>query len=165
LLQAAKESNVPHFAETFLGRFELLHQAVAENLADSRLNAQQNQFARAIQHNLKEWDLVYKKDFSNFDDVSKKLKPAFKGPFKVLYLVGEQNARLQNLVTGEIDKNLTNCDHLKLARERRQILHRYWQQTQNQALPSNPSSTSREAEQPTVTDSNTPAQLQNERAR
>jgi hypothetical protein len=71
LLQAARESNVPHFAESFLGRFELLHQAVAENISDSRLQAQQNQFKRAREHNLKEGYLVYKKDFSNFDDASK----------------------------------------------------------------------------------------------
>jgi hypothetical protein len=75
---------VPHFAESFLGRFELLHQAVAQNLAENRLAAQQNQFARARQHNLKEGDLVYKRDFSKFDDASKKLKPAFKGPYKIL---------------------------------------------------------------------------------
>jgi hypothetical protein len=88
LLQAARQSQVPHFAESFLGRFELLHQAVAQNLEESRLAAQQNQFARARQHNLKAGDLVYKRDFSHFYDVSKKLKPAFKGPFKILYTVG-----------------------------------------------------------------------------
>jgi hypothetical protein len=73
---------------------------VAENIADSRLKAQQNQFARAREHNLKEGDLVYKKDFSNFDDVSKKLKPAWKGPYKILRIVGDHNARLLNIVTG-----------------------------------------------------------------
>jgi hypothetical protein len=63
LLQAARESNMPHFVETFLRRFELLHQAVAENLAENKLTAQQNQFTRARQHNLKEGDLVYIRDF------------------------------------------------------------------------------------------------------
>jgi hypothetical protein len=96
---------------------------------------------------------------------AKKLKPAFEGPYKLLYTVGDQNARLQNILTGEIEKKLVNCDHLKLARERRQILQQYWQQTQRQALPSDPPSISREAEQPTATANKAPDQLQNERAR
>jgi hypothetical protein len=165
LLQAARESNVPHFAETFLGRFELLHHAVAENLAENRLKAQQNQFARVRQHILKEGDLVYKKYFSNFDDASKKLKPAWKGPFKILRIIGDHSARLLNILTRKEEKNLVNLDHVRTATQRRQILHQYWQVTQRQALPSSPPSTSREAEQPTVTASNAPAQLQNERAR
>jgi hypothetical protein len=104
LLQAARQSKVPHFAESFLGRFELLHQAVAQNLAENRLAAQQNQFARARQHKLKTGDLVYKRDFSNFDDASKKLKPAWKGPFKILQTVGDHNVRLLNIVTGKREK-------------------------------------------------------------
>jgi hypothetical protein len=79
--------------------------------------------------------------------------------------VGEQNARLQNILTGQIEKNLVNCDHLKLARERRQILHQYWQETQNQALPSDHPSTSQEAEPAAATASNTPEPQQVERAR
>jgi hypothetical protein len=85
-LQAARQSQVPHFAESFLGRFELLHQALALNLEENRLAAQENQFARARQHNLKAGDLVYKRDFSRQDDVSQKLKPAWKGPYRILYL-------------------------------------------------------------------------------
>jgi hypothetical protein len=165
LLQAARESKVPHFAESFLGRFELLHQAVAQNLAENRLAAQQNQFARARQHNLKEGDLVYQTDFSQYDDASNKLKPAWKGPFKILQIIGDHNARLLNILTGKEERNLVNLDHVRTATQRRQILHQYWQETQRQALPSNPPSTSREAEQPTVTANNAPDQLQNERAR
>jgi hypothetical protein len=63
LLQAARESQVPHFAESFLGRFELLHQALALNLEENRLAAQKNQFARARQHNLKGWRSCLQKRF------------------------------------------------------------------------------------------------------
>jgi hypothetical protein len=165
LLQAARQSQVPHFAESFLGRFELLHQAVAQNLEESRLAAQQNQFARARQHNLKTGDFVYKRDFSHFDDVSKNLKPAWKGPFKILYTVGDQNARLQNIATGKTEKNLINFDHLKSARERRQILHQYWQETQRQATRDDAPSIRREAERPTAATNSASDQTQDERAR
>jgi hypothetical protein len=165
LLQAARQSQVPHFAESFLGRFELLHQAVAQNLEESRLAAQQNQFARARQHNLKAGDLVYKRDFSNFDDVSKKLKPAWKGPYKILYTVGDHNARFQNIATGKTEKNLVNFDHLRTAKQRRQILHQYWQETQRQATQDDAPSISRETEHPTAVADSASDQTQGERAR
>jgi hypothetical protein len=165
LLQAARQAQVPHFAESFLGRFELLHQAVALNLEENRLAAQQTQFARARQHNLKAGDLVHKTDFSHSDDVRKKLKPAWKGPFKILYTVGDNNARLENILTGKQEKVLVNFDHLKRSAERRQILRQYWQETERQAVPDPAPSTRREAEQPTTAANSASDQTQNEIAR
>jgi hypothetical protein len=76
LLQAARQSQVPYFAESFLGRLELLHQALALNFEENKLAAQKNQFARARQHNSKAEDLVLCWDFWRQDAVSQKLKPA-----------------------------------------------------------------------------------------
>jgi hypothetical protein len=45
LLEAARRSNIPHFAETFFDDFRLLSDAIAKNVSDNRQVAEQHQFA------------------------------------------------------------------------------------------------------------------------
>jgi hypothetical protein len=71
-------------------------------------------------------------DFSRLADTNQKLKPAWKGQFRLLYIVGDHNARLENILTGKQEKVLVNLDHLNLARNRREILRKYWPQTGHQ---------------------------------
>jgi hypothetical protein len=80
VLQAARQSTVPGFAQAFLADFEALCQAVAQNIAENKDTVQKHQFARARQHNFKEGDLLYKFDFTHLTDNSEKLKPKWKGP-------------------------------------------------------------------------------------
>lgn len=89
-------------------------------------------------------NFAYKRDFSRLTDTSQKLKPSWKGPFRVKYLVGDLNARLENLLTGKEEKFLVNIDHLKSARERRELLRKYWPQTGHQVSPEPAPSTSQE---------------------
>ncbi len=48
------------------------------------------------------------------------------GPFKVLYLVGDNAARLQNIYTGTKESPLVNVNYLKTAHDRRQLFNKYW---------------------------------------
>jgi hypothetical protein len=144
----------------------LLHQALALNLEENRLAAQKNQFARARQYDLKVGDLVYERDFSHSDEVSKKLKPSCKGPFRILYTVGDNNARLESILTGKQEKVLVNMNQLKRAHQRRQTLRQYWQETERQALPDPASSPSPATEQPiSANNSETDRPPNNERER
>jgi hypothetical protein len=52
VLQAARESTVPGFAQNFVIDFEMLHRALIQNVAENRNTAQQYHFARARPHNL-----------------------------------------------------------------------------------------------------------------
>jgi hypothetical protein len=62
-------------------------------------------------------------------------------------LIGQNNARLQDIVTGKILKNLVSLDHLRRARERRELIRKYWE-NQPQQIPPIADSTSVAAETP-----------------
>lgn len=55
--------------------------------------------------------------------------------------MGQNNARLENVLTGRGVKVLVNLNHLKTARERPKLLRKYWPHTLNQTSPAetNPS--------------------------
>jgi hypothetical protein len=147
LLEAARRSNIPHFVETFFDDFSILNHAIAQNVSDNRQVAEQHQFARAKDHGLRENDLVYKAEFVNKPGTSAKLLPKFSGPFKIQSLIGQNNARLQDIVTGKILKNLVSLDHLRRARERRELIRKYWE-NQPQQIPPIAASTPAAAETP-----------------
>jgi hypothetical protein len=131
LIEAARRSNIPHFVETFFDDFSILSGAIAQNVSDNRQVAEQHQFARAREHGLRENDTVYKAEFSQQKGTSSKLLPTFSGPYKIQTLIGQNNARLQDIVTGNILKPLVSLDHLRKARERRELIRKYWEnQTQ-----------------------------------
>jgi hypothetical protein len=134
LLEAARRSHIPHFVETFFDDFSILNDAIARNVSDNRQVAEQHQFARAREHGLKENDLVYRAEYSHKPGTSPKLLPKFSGPYKIQSLIGQNNARLQDIVTGKILKNLVSLDHLRKARERRELIRKYWE-NQNQQQP------------------------------
>jgi hypothetical protein len=127
LLEAARRSNIPHFVETFFDDFSILNHAIARNVSDNRQVAEQHQFARAREHGLRENDLVYKAEFAHRPGTSSKLLPKFSGPYKIQSLIGQNNARLQDIVTGKTLKNLVSLDHLRRARERRELIRKYWE--------------------------------------
>jgi hypothetical protein len=60
-------------------------------------------------------------------------------------LIGQNNARLQNIVTGQVLKPLVSLDHLRKARERRELIRKYWED-QAQQKPAVVDSTSVAAE-------------------
>jgi hypothetical protein len=148
VLQAARESTVPGFAQDFFTDFEMLHQALIQNVAENWDTAQQYQFARARPHNLKEGNLVYKFDYTHLTDISPKLTPKWKGPYRLKSFVGNNTARLENIFTDREERTLVNLDHLKTANERRQILRKFWPPTQHQTSPAAAPSTSQTTELP-----------------
>jgi hypothetical protein len=75
--------------------------------------------------------LVYKFDQTHLTNVSPKLTPRYKGPYRVKYLLGNNVARLEDVFTGREEPNLVNIDHLKSASERRHLRP----QTQQQTVP------------------------------
>jgi hypothetical protein len=87
VLQVARESTVPGFAQNFITDCDILHKALMQTVAENRDTARQYQFARAGPHNLKAGMLVYKFDQTHLTDVSPKLTPKYKGPYRVKYLV------------------------------------------------------------------------------
>jgi hypothetical protein len=135
LLEAARRSNVPHFVETFFDDFSILNDAIARNVLDNRQVAEQHQFARAREHGFKENDCVYKAEFAHKPGTSSKLLPKFSGPYRSTALIGQNNARLQDIVTGKILKNLVSLDHLRKARERRELIRKYWENQAQQTPP------------------------------
>jgi hypothetical protein len=135
LLEAARHSNIPQFVETFFDDFSILSDAIARNVSDNRQVAEQHQFARAREHGLRENDLVYKSEFSHHKGTSSKLLPKFSGPYKIQSLIGQNNARLQDIVTGKILKPLVSLDHLRKARERRELIRKYWEDQAQQTPP------------------------------
>jgi hypothetical protein len=89
--------------------------------------AEKHQFARAKEHGFRENDIVYKAEFAHRPGTSSKLLPKFSGPFKIQSLIGQNNARLQDIATGKILRNLVSLDHLRRARERRELIRKYWE--------------------------------------
>jgi hypothetical protein len=79
--------------------------------------------------------LVYKFDQTHVTNVSPKLTPKYKGPYRVKYLLGNNVARLENVFTGREEPNLINIDHLKTANDCRQLLRHLCPQTQQQTVP------------------------------
>jgi hypothetical protein len=147
LVEAARRSNVPHFVETFFDDFSILNDAISRVVSDNRDVAEKHQFARAREHGFKENDCVYKQEFAHRPGTSAKLLPKFSGPFKIQNLIGQNNARLQDIVTGKILKNLVSLDHLRRAQDRRELIRKYWE-NQPQQTPSIANSTSTPAETP-----------------
>jgi hypothetical protein len=47
----------------------------------------------------------------------------------------QNNARLQDIVTGKILKNLVSLDHLRKAKERRELIRKYWENQPQRILP------------------------------
>jgi hypothetical protein len=90
-----------------------------------------------------------KQEFGHRPGTSSKLLPKFSGPFKIQNLVGHNNARLQDIVTGKILKNLVSLDHLRRARDRRELIRKYWE-NQPQQSPPIADSTSVAAETPSA---------------
>jgi hypothetical protein len=135
LVEAARRSNVPHFVETFFDDFAILNQAIAKNVLDNREVAEKHQFARAREHGFKENDCVYKQEFAHRPGTSAKLLPKFSGPYKIQNLIGQNNARLQDIVTGKILKNSVSLDHLRRARDRRELIRKYWENQPQQTPP------------------------------
>jgi hypothetical protein len=135
LIEAERRSNIPHFVETFFDDFSILNDAIARNVSDNRQVAEQHQFARAREHGLRENDTVYKAEFSHQKGTSSKLLPKFSGPYKIQTLIGQNNARLQDIVTGKILKPLVSLDHLRKARERRELFRKYWEDQAQQTPP------------------------------
>jgi hypothetical protein len=124
-----------HFVETFFDDFSILNQAIAKNVLDNRQVAEQHQFARAREHGFKENDRVYKAEFAHRPGTSSKLFPKFSGPYRIQSLIGQNNARLQDIVTGKILKNLVSLDHLRKAKERRELIRKYWENQPQQTPP------------------------------
>jgi hypothetical protein len=145
LLEAARRSNIPHFVETFYDDFAILSDSIARNVSDNRQVAEQHQFARAREHGLKENDLVFKAEYAHQKGTSSKLLPKFSGPYIIKSLIGQNNARLQNIITGQDLKVLVSLDHLKKAHQRRELIRKYWED-QAQQTPAVVDSTSVAAE-------------------
>jgi hypothetical protein len=166
VLQAARESTVPGFALNFVTDFEMLHPALIQNVAENRDTAQQYQFARARPQDLKEGILVYKFDFTHLTDTSLKLTAKRKGPYKLKYIVENNAAHLENIFTGKEERTPVNLDHLKPAKQRRQILRKFWPPTEHQPSPAAASSTNQATELPNqALGSTTDKQQNNERVR
>jgi hypothetical protein len=166
ILQAVRESTVPGLAQNSITDFEMLHRALIQNVAENRDTAQHQQFVRAKSHNLKEGTLVYTFDFTHLTDISPKLTPKWKCPFRLEYFVGNNTARFEITFTGREEPTLVNLDYLKTAHERRQILRKFGPPTEHQISPAVAPSSRQTAKPPNQSPGSTTDQQQNnQRAR
>lgn len=93
-----------------------MNDAITQNKLENGEVEDKHQFTRARQHNLEEGDLVYKCDFAHIIGISNTLWPKLSGPFKIKFLVGRNNAKLRNIITGQNEEVLVILDRLKMAR-------------------------------------------------
>jgi hypothetical protein len=126
LVNKTQTDDTPGFAETMLPSFEVLHKALAENIFENRLQAKHYHDLKAQAPNIKPGDTVFRLDIAHHSGAGAKLRDRYVGPFKVLYLVGQNAVRLQNILTGEEISPLVNINQLKTARDRRDIFNKYW---------------------------------------
>jgi hypothetical protein len=54
VLEVARRSNMPGVSEMFLDNFQMLHEAITQNVLENTEVAEKHRFARAREHNLKE---------------------------------------------------------------------------------------------------------------
>jgi hypothetical protein len=129
ILLNTQKADLPAFVETFLPSFEIVNKVLAENVEQNRATTQYYQNLKAKPHNIVSGSIVYKQIMP----VGSKMMPRWTGPYKVLYLVGDNAVRLQNIYTGAEESPLVNVNYLKTAKDRRQLFHKYWStQTRDQ---------------------------------
>lgn len=126
LLKAARRSNIPNFTATFFDEFQIWSDAIAQIVTENRQVAKQHQCARAREHGLKAGDSVYKAQYAHVSGTSSKLIPKFSGTFRIKFIVRQNNAELQNVITSQDLKVLVNLDHFYKAHQRRELIRKYW---------------------------------------
>ena len=133
LLTAAQNSGVTEFAASMLPSMEIVHKAMLENIAHNRERQKFYHDAHARQHSLQVGDLVYQFDVGNvLSGTACKTRPRYFGPLRILEIIGQCTARVQDIHTGKINPVLVNISYLKTARDRRNIIAKYFHGMQTQ---------------------------------
>jgi hypothetical protein len=121
LCDKLEQSTVSGLPEAELVNFQVLRDVLKMNIWQNKQITQHYQNKRSQPHNIRPGSMVYRINFG----ATTKQKDRCTGPYRVLYLLGNNAARLENVLTGQDVPTLVNVNHLLLARDRRRLYGRY----------------------------------------